>query len=54
MMSQQANQMAQQQQGQEQMAMEMQDMAHQQEMEKIAAKEGAKTEREALKIESTQ
>jgi hypothetical protein len=54
MASQQASQMAQQQQGQEQMAMQMQDMAHQQEMEKIAVKEGAKTEREAIKIDSTQ
>jgi hypothetical protein len=54
MAAQQSEQMVQQQQGQEQMAMQMQDVAHQQEMEKIAAKEGAKTEREVIKIDSTQ
>lgn len=54
MQSQQAEQMAQQQEGQQQQMMNAQDIAHQQEMEKIAFKEGAKNEREQAKIDSMQ
>lgn len=39
---------------QEQQQLEMQDMAHQQEMEKIAMKEGAKTERDIIKMQGLQ
>ena len=39
---------------QEQKQLEMQDMAHQQEMEKIAMKEGAKTERDIIKMQGLQ
>jgi hypothetical protein len=53
-MAEQADQMAQQQEGQQQMAMDMQQMAHQQDIEKIALKEGAKNEREQAKIDSMQ
>lgn len=39
---------------QEQQQLEMQDLAHQQEMEKIAMKEGAKTERDIIKMQGLQ
>ena len=39
---------------QEQKQLEMQDLAHQQEMEKVALKEGAKTERDIIKMQGLQ
>ncbi len=47
-------QLQQAQQQQEQKQIEMQDLAHQQEMEKIAMKEGAKTERDIIKMQGLQ
>jgi len=48
------DQMAAAQQGQQLQAAAMQDVAHNQEMEKIAMKEGAKTERDIIKNQGTQ
>lgn len=47
-------QLQQAQQEQEQKQMQMQDLAHQQEMEKVALKEGAKTERDIIKMQGLQ
>lgn len=47
-------QLQQAQQQQEQKQIEMQDLTHQQEMEKIAMKEGAKTERDIIKMQGLQ
>ena len=48
------NQLQQSQQVDEQKQIDMQDMAHQQEMEKVAMKEGAKTERDIIKMQGLQ
>jgi predicted DNA binding CopG/RHH family protein len=48
------SQLQQAEQDQEQKQLEMQDLAHQQEMEKVALKEGAKTERDIIKMQGLQ
>lgn len=48
------DQLKQAQQDEEQKQLDMQDLAHQQEMEKIAIKEGAKTERDIIKMQGLQ